>query len=296
MKLLVIGSDGQLGTEYVRRADSLGYQTVEPAEKLDVADEASIARALDGLEFDVIVNTAAYHGYRAYADHSPQRHLAVNAHGPYYLGRYAERRGKTLLHFSTDYVFSGSSASRAGGFRETDRPEPANLYAASKLAGESLIAIATKRFYVCRVASLYGSRGCKAKKRSNFVDTVLARLSNGETMEVVDDIVMSPTSAISVVRKTAELITTGQFGLYHLAGSGSCSWYDLAVEIARHRGLPRDLLVPKPSRDVKHGVERGNNTALANANLIESGLADLPPWQTSLHEYLADGSEEGDGE
>lgn len=293
MKLLVIGVDGQLGGDFARLAGELGCQTVEPiGGRFDVADETAIAAALDAVEFDVIVNTSAYHGHRAYEDTSPERHLAVNAQGPYYLARYAERREKALLHFSTDYVFSGREPAVGEGFRESDRPAPTNLYGASKLAGETLVGIPNARVLICRVASLYGRRGCKAKGGQNFVETVIAKLSRGERMQVVDDIVMSPTSTASVVRKSIELLAAGKSGLFHLAGSGSCSWYELAVEIASCQGLPVELVARSSTENVVQEIQRGKNTALSNSRLIEEGLADLPPWRASLREYLAE--REGD--
>jgi dTDP-4-dehydrorhamnose reductase len=118
------------------------------------------------------------------------------------------------------------------------------------------------------------------------VKLVIQRLSSGTPMRVVDDIRTSPTSTKSVVAKVAQVLRTQHYGLYHLAGSGSCTWYELAVEIARLKGLPAELIERSDTRHVAQEVIRGNNTALVNRRLVAAGVEDLPPWQQNLAEYL----------
>ena len=295
MRLLVVGADGQLGHDFLRLAGALGYEAEGVTEpEVDVADRASVVAALERRAFDVVVNTAAYHGPVAYRDPRPERFYAVNVAGPYFLAEAAAARGAALVHFSTDYVFSGNTPPAAGAFTEADVPRPASLYAASKLAGEQVIPVALERHLVCRIASLYGIRGTKAKGYTNFVEGVAGRLGAGETMEVVGDIRMSPTSTTSVVRKVVELLRGDCWGLHHLAGSGSCSWYEFAAAIADELGLPRRLLTESSSGDVAQDTARGRNTALRNTRLQAAPPGDLAPWRENLRAYLDERRHAGD--
>lgn len=287
MRLLVLGANGQLGSDFNYYADQLGYETVGLThEDVEVTNRDRLFATLSRASFDVIINTTAYQGPKAYRDSSPTAFYEVNAYAPYYLAEFAAEYDKILVHFSTDFVFSGCTPAAAHAFSEQDLPNPANLYAASKLAGEALIPLATGSYFVFRLASLYGATGSRAKEHSNFVKTVVKNLSNNEPVRVVDDVRSSPTSTKSVVFKAAEVMNTEKYGLYHLAGSGSCTWYEFAVEIAVQMGLPVDLVEPSSTHEVTQEVKRGNNTSLRNQRLIDEGFEDLAPWQENLREYL----------
>jgi dTDP-4-dehydrorhamnose reductase len=287
MKLLVIGANGQLGSDFMFYADALDYQAIGLTHAdVDVTVRDEVFRVLRRLDFDVIINTAAYQGPRAYQDKDPTKFYQLNVFAPYYLAQFVGEHGKELVHFSTDFVFSGCASPPDGGFTEEHLPKPTHLYAASKLAGEAVIPQATHAYFVFRVASLYGASGCRAKNGSNFVKLVVERLSSGTPMRVVDDIRMSPTSTQSVVAKVVEVIRNKKYGLYHLAGSGSCSWHELAIEVARLKGLPVDLIERSSTQAVKQELERGGNTSLANRRLVAEGMEDLPNWQENLSHYL----------
>ena len=287
MRLLIIGANGQLGSDFVRYQNQLGYEAIALMRKdIDISIKESVYEALNKYDFDIIINTAAYHGKNAYNDDLPQKHYAINAFGAYYLANYTKEKNKILVHISTDYVFSGNSLSSNKSFCEQDLPKPANLYATSKLAGEHLIQMVWDKYFIFRVASLYGHKGCSAKNSSNFVEMVINKLSKGEKMQIVDDIFMSPTSTKSVVFKTLEVIKTDKYGLYHLAGAGSCSWYEFACEIAKTMDLPLELITPSNTNQIKQEVERGKNTSLTNKNLIDNGFEDLPHWKDNLIEYI----------
>ena len=287
MRMLVVGSDGQLGHDFLRLGAELGYRAEGLSEsEIDVADRDSVTAALATRAFDVLVNTAAYHGPDAYRDPHPGRFYAVNVQGPYFLAECAAQHGASLVHFSTDYVFSGNALPVGASFAESDLARPASLYAASKLAGEQIVGVALERHFVFRVASLYGLKGCRAKGYTNFVETVIRRLSAGRELEVVGDVVMSPTSTRAVVGKVVGLLGTEQYGLYHLAGSGSCSWYEFALAVADYLELPTHLLKESSSDRIAQDTARGRNTALRNERLLESPLGDLAPWRENLHAYL----------
>lgn len=290
----MIGATGQLAQDYIHFAPELGVE-VEAVDfpEIDITKPSTIANTLDDRRFDALINTAAYHGYEAYKDKRPEMYYAVNVFGPFNLAEYAKKRDVKLVHFSTDYVFSGNPFAPREGFTEEDHPIPVNLYAASKLAGEQIIPVVWSKHFIFRIASLYGFAGCKAKNRSNFVEMVIAKLSSEEPMQVVDDIHMSPVSTRAVVYKSMEVIQSEKFGLYHLAGAGQCTWYTFAAEIARLSGLRTDILSPSTSQHVEQDIVRGENTAMRNQRLVESGFKDLHPWQSHLEVYLEERLQRG---
>lgn len=287
MKLLVIGYDGQLGYDFLDYSTRLGYEVVGINEQdCDISQRKEVFNKLSQLDFDIIVNTAAYHGYKAYKDISPSRFYQVNTFGPYYLSEFAKENDKTLVHFSTDYVFSGNSVSSEYSFTEDDKPMPANLYASSKLAGENIIPLILNKHYIIRIASIYGHKGCKAKNNSNFVEMVISKLIKKESLNIVDDIIMSPTSTKSIVNWTLKILEKENYGLYHLAGSGKCSWFEFAKEICGYMGYNSDLIIQSSTKKVKQEIHRGKNTSLRNNKMIDKDIENLQNWKINLHEYL----------
>ena len=191
-----------------------------------------------------------------------------------------------LVHFSTDYVFSGQICTDDYSFTELDLPKPNILYGSSKLAGETIIPTITKNYFTFRIASLYGHRGCKSKNRSNFPELVLQTLQSNEEITVVDDIFMSPTSTKSIVDRTVDLLDSGKCGLYHLSGSGRCSWYEFALRIADYEGYKQEQVIRSPTKSIQQATDRGQNTSLENRSLVERGFRNLSPWEDNLYEYL----------
>ncbi len=289
MRLLIIGGNGQLGSDFNRYAPLLKYEVCNLThEDVEITNRDSVFNTLNTLNFDVIINTATYHGQKAYEDKTPDNSYAVNMFGPFYLAQYAQEHGKKFVHFSTDYVYSGNVDCPEGGFSEEDLPIPGNIYGTSKLAGEHLVGITCEQSLIIRVASLYGYNGCRAKNNSNFVEMMMAKMRNHENIKVVDDIFMSPTSTKSIVQWTVKLLENNQTGLYHLAGSGGCSWYDLTIAIAKFLNYPENLIERSSTRHIQQEVKRGNNTALHNKKLQKTLGSNLPHWQECLHEYLTE--------
>jgi dTDP-4-dehydrorhamnose reductase len=286
--IAVIGSSGQLGSELVQVAARRGFEVEALSHaRVEVTDAKSVERALARIAPAVVINTAAYQGAASYAAADQERHFAVNALAPWELARFCARHGAILVHYSTDYVFGGESRSRP--YAETDLPYPINAYGASKLAGEHLVRAAHDASYVLRVASLYGTAGSRAKGGSNFVKAILAKAGRGEPLDVVADQTMSPTWTRDVAERTLDLLgRAAPYGLYHMAGSGSCTWHELATEIVRLAGL--DVPVrPTSTEPEAPGAQfrRPRNTALVNAALARAELDDLPDWRVSLRSYVA---------
>ena len=286
MKLIILGKDGQLGSDFIKYGKDYGYETIGLSHKeIEVSDANSINSALSKYNFDGIINTTAYHGVNAYSDLNPIKHYSVNAYGPYFLAQYAEKHKKYFVHYSTDYVFSGNNKSIGYYFSEYDLPIPANLYAASKYAGENLIQITSAKYLICRVASIYGENGCKAKGFDNFVEMIIRKYQNGEILRIVDDIQSSPTSTIAIIKTTLKLIKLNCIGLYHISGQGSCSWYEFAKQIFSNMGYSMNKLERVTTKEVKQEIKRGCNTSLQSKKLLEIDIY-LNDWEYYLKRYI----------
>jgi len=287
-KMAVIGANGQLGSDLVFVAQGLGYEVAELThDDIEIADEQSVQRALGAVVPEVVVTTAAYQGAKTYTGGDQFSYYRVNALGVWHLARWCDVHGATLVYYSTDYVFGGD-VTRQVPYAEDDHPFPVNAYGNSKLAGEYFVRGFCPRHYVVRVASLYGRVGSRAKGHQNFVKTVIEKARRGEALSVVDDQVMSPTWTRRVASKTLEMLRAGApFGLYHMAGSGCCTWLEFAREIVAVAGLSaRVEPCSTPAEAPGEVFRRPRYTALRNARLSEVGLGDLPPWQECVEEFI----------
>ena len=282
MRVAVIGANGQVGTDVVAAARFGGLDAI-PLMHADceVTDRASLDRALRCLQAgDVVVNTAAYHRSEECERH-PEVALSVNALGAHHAAAATDARGAAIVYFSTDYVFDGA---KRAPYVESDCPSPVNVYAASKAAGETLTRLANPRAYVIRISSVFGTAGSSGKG-ANFVDRMVAKAQAGETVRVVNDVVMTPTSASDAARLLIALLAkNAAFGTYHLANSGQCSWWEFTKEIFSLCGF---LAQPQAvsSKEFSAAAPRPAYSVLASEKLPTLGLHPRP-WQDALAEYL----------
>jgi len=286
--IVVIGSHGQLATDLIRIGRQQGRTVIGlDCPEIDITNMPLVGQALNPLAPPIVINTAAAHGAAQATFQEQQPFFNVNALGVWNLARWCSQHGATLIHYSTDYVF-GAERSRNKPYTEADAPCPTNIYGASKVAGELLVHSFCSQHYILRVASLYGAAGCRAKGDSNFVKMTLGKIQKGENMKVVNDQFMSPTWTGAAARKTFELLDArAPFGSYHLAGSGTCTWYEFAREIVRLAGGKITVEPAATPADKPDDIFlRPRYTALDNANLRRAGLADLPHWRLSLEDYL----------
>lgn len=288
-RIAIVGATGQLGRDLRAEAARRDREVATYGhDALEVGDAVSIESAFAESRPTVVLNTAAVHGAKFYTAADQDAFFRVNAIGAWNLARWCATHGARLVHYSTDYVFGGDRR-RSLPFTEDDLPAPVNIYGASKLAGEQLVAASCAAHYVVRVSSLYGVGGCRAKSDSNFVELVLGKAARGEPMTMVADQVMSPTATRDVAERTFDLLERGSpFGVYHMGGRGHCSWYDFAREIARQAGLDAEIAAAATPGDAEGSVFiRPRYTALDNAALRRAGLADLQDWREALSHYLA---------
>ena len=283
MRVAIVGANGQLGTDLQHALTGQGLTVVPLTHaELEITDPDSSARAIAAARPDLVVNTAAFLQVEA-CEADFQQALRVNALGPHLLARACRDAGASLMHVSTDYVFSGE---RASPWTEQDCPHPANAYGISKLAGEQAVRAVLPAHYVVRVSGLYGLQGSRSKGGSNFVETMLRLQAAGGTIRVVDDQVLGPTAASDLAEKLAELIVARPaYGLYHVTAAGACTWFEFARAIFAHEGLTADLR-PQTSQEAGLQGRRPAYSVLANTALLAAGLQQIRPWQEGLAAYL----------
>jgi dTDP-4-dehydrorhamnose reductase len=281
MKVLLIGANGQLGTDMNRVFRDAG-DTVFPYvhAHLDVCSEASIAKVLDETHPDLVLNTAAYHRVEECEKRSDLA-FQVNGTAPMHLAIACQKASATLVHFSTDYVFGGYAKNTP--YEETDRPAPLNVYGASKALGEFLIPDYTDRYFILRVCGLYGTAGSSGKG-GNFVETMLKKGMAGDNIRVVDDQVLTPTYTVDLAEAVRKLVLTEKYGLYHLSSEGECSWYDFTRHIFESAGIQAKLS-PVKSTEFNSPVKRPSYSVLSKAKGRAVGVT-LPSWKDALPRYL----------
>jgi dTDP-4-dehydrorhamnose reductase len=279
MTTLLIGSNGQLGTELRQAFNDHDLVPLTHAD-CEVTDPAQVRDTFRKYRPELILNTAAYHRVDECEDH-PARAFAVNALAVRELAIAAREIGAILVHFSTDYVFGGR---QRRPYRETDPPGPLSVYATSKLAGDYFVRAILERHFVIRTCGLYGLAGSRGKG-GNFIETMLRLAAEGREIRVVDDQVLTPTSAKELARKVRQLVETRAYDLYHITNNGACSWYEFAAAIFEMVGLtPR--LQQTTSAAFGARASRPAYSVLDNANLRQIGLQDLRDWRDALKEYL----------
>ena len=286
MKVLLIGPNGQLGTDLHRVFEAKGINVIPVTHKeLDIRDTEALSAATARVKPDAVVSTAAFHKVEE-CEKQPAVSFEVNATGARNLAQACEHAGCALVHFSSDYVFDGG---QQRPYSEVDLPRPLNVYGASKLAGEHLIAASMERYFVLRTCGLYGVAGSSGKG-GNFVELMLKKAAAGDPIRVVDDQVLTPTFTADLAETVADLVQTEAYGLYHASAEGQCSWYEFARTIFELEKSQVDL-TPVRSREIPSPVRRPSYSVLSKQKLHGIGFG-IPAWQECLARYLAARSSE----
>ena len=287
MKILLIGKNGQVGTELMQVLPTVGELVSTDRGTLDLADPASIARAIRTHRPDVIVNAAAYTAVDKAESDAPAA-LAVNSVAPGVMASEAKALGALLIHYSTDYVFDGS---KAGAYVEEDKPAPLGVYGRSKLEGETHIRQVGCRHLILRTSWVYGPHG------ANFLRTMLRFAgwfgdTPREALRVVDDQVGSPTSSRMIADATARMLSgikggaSPQDGVYHMTAAGQVSWCGFARAIFAGAGLDTPV-VAIPTSEYPTPAVRPKNSVLDNSRFELTFLFRLPAWQAGLDQCTA---------
>lgn len=274
--VLVVGAGGQLGEAMTHSLASQHEVVPFSRAELDVTDPDAVRAAVTSVYPDAIVNCAAYTDVDE-AEQEPLEAFAANSWAVRTLARLAAEIEATLVHFSTDFVFDGSTDRP---YVEEDAPNPRGTYAASKLLGEWL-ATDAPRHYVLRVESLFGGSHARSS-----VDRLLDGILGGREVRAFVDRTVSPSYVEDVVSVTGALLDGRQpFGLYHCVNGGWTTWADLARELGRMAERPDAYITDVPLADAGLPTPRPRFAALSNAKLTDAGIV-LPPWQDALQRYV----------
>jgi dTDP-4-dehydrorhamnose reductase len=282
MKIAVIGSNGQLGTDVVAEYLSAGEEVAELTHAdIDISSLESTRGALSGIRPAVIVNTAAMHHVEN-CEKDPPRAYEVNALGPRNLAIVARELDAKLVHVSTDYVFNGE---KKQPYLEEDLAAPLNVSGNTKLAGEAFLQGVGEKYFIVHTSVLYGKSPCRAKGGRNFVELMLKLAAEREELRVVDDEIVSPTSTAELAKQLVTLSRTNHYGLYHATAEGSCSWYEFAKKIFELEGVKTKLSVAS-GNEFPSKVPRPKFSVLENRVLKTLGLNTFQPWEEGLRPYL----------
>jgi len=288
MRIILFGRSGQVGRELVPLLTELGSLASFDRGQVDLEHADAIRAVIRRERPDVVVNAAASTAVdRAESDPEPARRVNADAVGV--MAEEVARSGGWLIHYSTDYVFDGTKAT---GYVETDATRPLNVYGATKLAGERLVAASGCRHLIFRSSWVYAAHG------HNFMRTVLRLLQDREDLAVVDDQFGAPTSAERIARVTADAVrridaVPPESGVFHLAAGGSTSWHGFALFIAaaaRDGGLDLrvapDRIRRLPSEALSQPARRPASSLLDTSKLRREFGTVLPDWRVDAAAVL----------
>jgi dTDP-4-dehydrorhamnose reductase len=279
MKIVLIGADGQLGSDLLPWLDKFKlFPLYYP--QFDVKDTEAAKSKLTDIRPDIIINTSGYHRVDECED-NPEEAFHMNAHAVRNLSFICRQLNSTLVHFSTDYVFDGEKKSP---YIESDLPNPLSVYGVSKLAGEYFVRNICKRYFLIRTCGLYGLAGCWGKG-TNFIDAILSGAGKGKPLRIVNDQTVTPTSTEELSYVISKLIQTDNFGIYHLTNEGKCTWFEFAQEILDITGNVTEL-IPVTSKEYGAKAVRPNYSVLENHKAKGIGLDLFSNWKKALRNFL----------
>ena len=299
MKVLVTGVGGQLGHDVMNELDRRGYEgtgtdlaesysgiqdgsavTVMPYVQMDITDREAVSRIVSELKPDAVIHCAAWTNVDGAEDPEKQPLVyKINAQGTQNIADAAKAVDAKMLYLSTDYVFDGQG----------DRPwepddkcyAPLNVYGQSKLDGELAVAGTLTRFFIVRIAWVFGLNG------KNFIKTMINVGRTHDSVRVVNDQIGTPTYTLDLSRLLVDMIETEKYGYYHATNEGGfISWYDFCCEFYRQYGLTTKV-IPVTTKEYGLSVAaRPFNSRLDKKKLVEAGFEPLPAWQDAVGRYL----------
>ena len=285
MKLLVTGAAGQLGHDIINEAENRGYKVTGtdlgdrwPGLQMDITDAEAVTQVIREIQPDIVYHCAAWTAVDA-AEDNRETVFRVNAQGTRNIANACKDTGCRMMYISTDYVFDGQGT-------EPWQPDckdyaPLNVYGRSKLAGEEAVAGILDKYFIVRIAWVFGANG------KNFVRTMLNIGRKYDTLRVVNDQIGTPTYTRDLAGLLVDMGETEKYGYYHATNEGGyISWYDFACEIFRQAGYSTTVI---PVTTEEYGLSkaaRPANSRLDKSKLTEMGFKRLPDWKDALKRYL----------
>lgn len=281
MKVFVTGVRGQLGFDVVNECKKRGYEVIGvDIEEMDITDANAVERVITAACPDVVVHCAAWTAVDAAeeAENIPKVR-AVNAIGTQNIANVCKILGCKLIYISTDYVFDGQGTKPWMPDQKDYRP--LNFYGQTKLEGELAVAGTLEKYFIVRIAWVFGLNG------KNFIKTMLSVGKKYDTVRVVNDQIGTPTYTYDLARLLVDMAKTEKYGYYHATNEGGyISWYEFACEIFRQAGYPTKVI---PVTTQEYGLSKAKrpfNSRLDKSKLIEKGFTPLPDWKDALGRYL----------
>lgn len=299
MKIFVTGVGGQLGHDVVNDAVGRGHEavgsdiqksysgvadgsavTTVPYIQLDITDEKAVKEVVEKIHPDAIIHCAAWTAVDAAEDEENKPKVkAINAKGTAYIAEAAKAVDAKMVYISTDYVFDGQGERP---WQPDDKNyAPLNYYGQTKLEGELAVAENLNKFFIVRIAWVFGLNG------KNFIKTMINVGKTHDTVRVVDDQIGTPTYTKDLARLLVDMVETEKYGYYHATNEGGyISWADLAEEAYRAAGM--DVRVDRVTT-AEYGLSvaaRPYNSRLDKSKLVENGFQPLPDWKDAVARYI----------
>lgn len=299
MKILVTGVCGQLGHDVVNNATVRGYEvygsdiqsvysgvadgsaaTSVPYVQLDITDRDAVMAVIEEIRPDAIIHCAAWTAVDAAEDDENKEKVdQINHLGTQYIAEAAKSIDCKMLYLSTDYVFDGQ------GNRPWEPDDkcysPLNVYGQSKLDGEIAVSSILERFFIVRIAWVFGLNG------KNFIKTMINVGKTHDTVRVVNDQIGTPTYTYDLARLLVDMVETDKYGYYHATNEGGyISWYDFCIEFYKQYGLNTNVI---PVSTEEYGLSkaaRPHNSRLDKRKLVDAGFTPLPDWKDAVRRYL----------
>ncbi|MBS1658045.1 MAG: dTDP-4-dehydrorhamnose reductase [Bacteroidetes bacterium] len=280
MKVAIIGSNGQLGTDlseiFSAKHDVVGLTHAD----IEISDIDNVKKVFGEMKPDVVLCTAAAHNVPK-CESEPDVAFKINGIGSLNLAKVSTDLGFKLVQYSTDYVFDGR---KMKPYVETDAVFPQSVYAVTKYCGEQFIQNYCTKFFVVRVSGIYGKIPCRAKG-GNFISTMVKLSKEKPEVRVVKDEILTPTPTREIAKNTLSLVESEAYDVYHMTCEGEVSWYEFARTIFDTLKLQTPLYEASV-KDFPLVVKRPFYSVLENANLKKIGLNQMPHWKEALITFL----------
>lgn len=290
MKVLVTGVKGQLGYDVVNELEKQNIEAVGvDIEEMDITDSASVNKVIKEVNPDAVIHCAAWTAVDAAEDEDKKEKVKlVNVDGTQNIANVCKELDIKMMYISTDYVFNGEGTEPWQPDRKDYAPQ--NVYGQTKLDGELAVANTLDKYFIVRIAWVFGKNG------NNFIKTMLKVGKNHDQLKVVSDQIGTPTYTFDLAKLLVSMIVTDKYGYYHATNEGGyISWWDFTKEIfkqATEMGYDRyseKNITVTPVSTAEYGVSKAKrpfNSRLDKSKLVENGFTPLPTWQDAVSRYL----------